>query len=596
MNALITLIPMLITISLILVKPLVVSLLEKSRNLSTFTKVHLAPNWTTASIIAGIFVAIFIFLTREGFSAAIHLLIAPAEASFGSTYIYAGIFFTYTFIQLFDNSFHPLLERLTSANIKSGLGLFILILVTCALFSIDDYLAIIGGCLIVARLADTMGVSSTLIAAAVNVTAICLATLNPFSSWQPVINQNLSGGSEGLLHAVILCSVGGWIGLVLVFVLCCSGFSRYKHKEKQVSVKRYSTVKTNPDMVKSLMKVIVVLLSAHTINNFVLHLKYAFLYSMALTTAYMIAVTFRHHYLNHAGIIEVIKSAVSKTCDLCIYLFLLWTLSELIKNPALLNLTGSIADIHFDLPMQFVPAAAFLITSAFCIMIGSAYTAYSFLIPISIALTTGMPPAVSLLSLSAIVSGSVMSCFAVTSETMEMASKSMKVPQEDVREAQWHLIPRYVFINTIAFLLAGFYASFAAANVSYATLLLPLASGALAGFCLVLLSRFPSSFPKLRAMLREVPGRIMRFPGMVQRIPNAAGAVFIAYQKYALYRVLATARFISRYNRLDSAYHRLTHSRKYKHSPNPLTTYPTYYGLDFTLIRNKVQTRLVNVF
>ena len=154
MNALISLIPMLITISLILAKPLVVLLIEKSRNLSTFTKVHLAPNWTTASIIAGIIVAIFIFLTREGFSAAMHLLIAPAEASFGSTYIYVGVFFTYTFIQLFDSSFHPLLERLTSTNLNSGLGLFILILVICALFSIDDYLAIIGGCLIVARLTD----------------------------------------------------------------------------------------------------------------------------------------------------------------------------------------------------------------------------------------------------------------------------------------------------------------------------------------------------------------------------------------------------------------------------------------------------------
>jgi Na+/H+ antiporter NhaC len=152
-----------------------------------------------------------------------------------------------------------------------------------------------------------------------------------------------------------------------------------------------------------------------------------------------------------------IGTGVKSMVPALIILTLAWTISAICRN--MLNTGGYVAGIveASAIPVMIIPAIMFFIAAALSFSIGTSWGTFGILIPIGIAITDSVAPHLSILTLSAVLAGSVFGDHSsVISDTSILSSIGGRCKHIDHVRTQLPYALTVASVSFVGYILFGF--------------------------------------------------------------------------------------------------------------------------------------------
>lgn len=384
------------------------------------------------------------------------------------------------------------LEHVVVCLVRSRFLFVVLLLLSCVLFSVDDYLACIFVCMSLTACGKGFGLASARIAVLVNMVVAGICALVPYSTWAPVIHGALVDGgavSAGWRSFAFFPVVN--ILLVLGYGIF-SGFHR-RHAARQAvestcsaacasesiigenhhtvahSIERSSYTPAqslNPSGCrKSLthadrLSVAAILLSAGAlVGTFCICNLAGVSNGLLVAACVSLLVTVVSYtafgFIRPAELRPACREGIQTMGDLDLTLIAIWTFTGLMNQ--VLHVDSLIVTLlyMFQVPVWILPALYFIVSALFGYFTGSSFASFRLMIPLAAAAAVLLEGDAAALLIGAAVSGSLFASVSMTSDTLVLSVKGTGCAFKEAFALQTRYAICTFVICTMAYLVAG---------------------------------------------------------------------------------------------------------------------------------------------
>lgn len=390
------------------------------------------------------------------------------------------------------------LEHVVECLVSSPFVFVVLLLLSCVLFSVDDYLACIVVCMSLTACGRRYGLVSARIAVLVNMVVAGVCALAPYSTWAPVISGALADGNA---------ADAGWrlfAFFPVINILLVLGYGIFSRTAVNPDADSHETDNLAPDASISTqsttsassipsdshtscdaaatiihmndgsttacnkrrlthtdrLSVTAILLSAGTLVAAfciwnLLGIPNALLAAACVSLLVTVISYTAFGFITPSELFPAFGEGIKTMGDLDLTLITIWTFTGLINQ--VLHVDTLIVTLlyTFQVPVWILPALYFFVSALFGYFTGSSFASFRLMIPLAAAAAVLLEGNAAALLIGAAVSGSLFASVSMTSDTLILSVKGTGC---DFKEA-FALQSRYAIctfiICTIAYLAAG---------------------------------------------------------------------------------------------------------------------------------------------
>lgn len=384
------------------------------------------------------------------------------------------------------------LEHVVTCLVSSRFMFVVLLLLSCVLFSVDDYLACIFVCMSLTACGRRFGLASARIAVLVNMIVAGICALIPYSTWAPVIHGALVEGgavsagwrSFAFFPVVNILLVLGY-GIFTSFhrghaagqtlsdtcsAACASEYiiGKDNHSFGYSIEKSCHTSAQGPNISgcrraltrADRLSVAAILLSAGTlVGTFCICNLTGVSNGLLLAACVSLLVTVVSYtvfgFIRPVGLRPAFREGLKTMGDLDLTLISIWTFTGLMNQVLHVNSLIVTLLYMFQVPVWILPALYFIVSALFGYFTGSSFASFRLMIPLAAAAAVLLEGDAASLLIGAAVSGSLFASVSVTSDTLVLSVKGTGCAFKEAFALQTRYAICTFVICTIAYLMAG---------------------------------------------------------------------------------------------------------------------------------------------
>ena len=440
--------------------------------LATFSIIVLKKG-TTFSMMIGALFGIGYYLFMSHFSGgALYQTATIVVATFTDNWtILLNILLLFIMVYLIRNSrIMASFNYIVAPHLSSPWRVTIAMVLTAFLFSLDDYLVCIAMGVIFTDIAANCGFSKAKTAYIINLLAVSSCCISPFSSWMPVIKNAIMQSSwEGDVLNLIPVNYFAFGGVLLaVFMGIHSDFSKTTKgnlslgnltldnltlDSKEVSEKTSFRMPHRDLLVFGI--IIATLISTMVIRSFIFKSDYALIEATSASILITVICFLRLDLISESNVKLSFKQALKTSFDLSKMLLAIWLLSNVSNRLLCLSYNTTCLSNSFEYPRMLLPAFIYLLSGLYAFFTGSAFGGFAIFVPMAANLTAGNSSPITILSIAAAISGSLMASASFSSDTLKLSAENTGADINYLQKKQLKYSIFNYMSGAIAFCMAG---------------------------------------------------------------------------------------------------------------------------------------------